>query len=128
MNIYVDHSDEFIINIKEWCRNNPLDIKEYRTESAIPAWNKGIPTTASQRKKQSLALKGVKKQPFTEEHKKNMSLAATGKKRTFSEEHRKNLSKASKVSTQGRRWYTNGTINKMCIDCPGPDFYIGRTL
>ena len=127
MNIYIDPSDEFINNIKEWCRNNPLDIKECG-HTTLPAWNKGIPTTTSQRKKQSLALKGVKKQPFTEKHKKNMSLAAIGKKRTFSEEHRKNLSKANKVSTQGRRWWTNGIINKMCIDCPGSDFYIGRIL
>jgi hypothetical protein len=44
--------------------------------------------------------------------------------RIISDETRKKQSKARK----GKRWWTNGNDSIMSFDCPGDDWYIGRTL
>ena len=53
MSIYTDANNEFVINITEWCKNNPLDLSTLDYSKFIPppnkgkkglqeAWNKGI--------------------------------------------------------------------------------------
>ncbi len=34
----------------------------------------------------------------------------------------------SGAAKSGNRWWTNGQINKRGIECPGEDWFIGRTL
>ena len=119
--------------------------KSLETRQKLSVANTGKKHTEETRRKMSQTRMGKKKAPmseetkqkisesrksmkFTEEHKKKLSLSKKGKIRTFSQEHRNKLSASSKIFNLGRRWYTNGKINKKSIDCPGTDFYIGRTL
>jgi NOL1/NOP2/fmu family ribosome biogenesis protein len=119
--------------------------KSLETRHKLSVSNTGKKHTEETRKKLSLMRKGKKRPPlpeevkrkiseskkgykFTEQHKKNLSLSHKGKKRTFSQEHRNKLRESSKISQKGIRWYTNGKINKRVKECPGIDYYIGRTL
>lgn len=75
----------------------------------------------------SIKLKGVKKNPFTDEHRRKLSLAKIGTKRTFSDEHRRNLSKAVSISQKGVKWFTDGIRNVRSRECP-EGFHNGRTI
>jgi len=50
-----------------------------------------------------------------------------GSKRKITTELKKILSEKSKGNTnvRGTRWWTNGSINKRCIECPGEGFVLG---
>ena len=51
--------------------------RKYRSE-AISLVHKGVPESAESNLKRSIAQKGIPKGPFTEEHRKNLSLAKKG--------------------------------------------------
>ena len=81
--------------------------------------------------------KGKKLGPFSEEHKAKLSASMKGKK--LSEEHRAKIAASMKgkpkseetraklaVVNKGTRLWTNGEINKMCLECPGEGWYLGR--
>jgi len=40
------------------------------------------------------------------------------------QEHKENIGK----QFRDRRHWTNGIVNKFCVECPGDDFYLGRTI
>ena len=57
------------------------------------------------------------------------------KGRKQSEEHIFNSVNARRISQQGkcsplknRKWWNNGTTTKMAVECPGPDWILGRRL
>lgn len=81
-------------------------------------------TTYEARAKMSKCHKGIK---FSEEHKHKLSLAQRGKKRgPLSEEHKAKLREKSKAAqlnnpsfgSKGMHWYNNGTISKFAYECP----------
>jgi hypothetical protein len=69
------------------------------------------------KKKMSEALKG---KTFSEERKKVMSEVQKGK--ILSEETKKKMSEAKK----GKKWWNNGIINTMMVECPGDSWKPGR--
>ena len=83
------------------------------------------------RKKMSKCHKGVK---FSDEHKLKISLAQRGKKRgPLSEEHKAKLREKSKSAqlnnpsfgSKGMHWYNDGTTSVLTYECP-PGFVKGR--
>lgn len=82
MNYLSDPTDELIIELREWCKNNPLDRSEYNHE-IVPSWNKGIPHTnetkklISQRQMGNSYSKG-KKKPHAKENLKHIKHRAFG--------------------------------------------------
>jgi hypothetical protein len=70
-------------------------------------WNKGLPNSVVSRK-------GCK---HTETTKTKM-------RKPKSLSHRENIG----IQFKNRIHWTNGIINKFCLDCPGPDFYRGRVI
>ena len=83
------------------------------------------------RKKMSKCHKGVK---FSNEHKLKISLAQRGKKRgPLSEEHKAKLREKSKAAqlnnpsfgSKGMHWYNDGTTSVLTYECP-PGFVKGR--
>lgn len=62
MNIYTPNSyDPFILELKEWCKNNPLNIEELGHEK-VDAWNKGVPLSDEWKKNISKSTKGIRVQ------------------------------------------------------------------
>ena len=62
MSIYsFKDGDEFITELKEWVKNNPLQPEDFQQEK-IPAWNKGVPLTPEWKQNISKSTKGVKVQ------------------------------------------------------------------
>lgn len=93
MNIY-SQNDEFIIELREWCKNNPLDLSNQETfQKPLPAWNKGLKHLDSTKKKLSLKNQHRGKS-LPEELKNKISLKLKG--RVFSEQHLKRKSEAQK--------------------------------
>ena len=58
----------------------------------------------------------------SEEHKRKISDAMKGK--TFSEEHKRKLSEKK----QNRKWWNDGQISKMSVECPGDGWVPGRIM
>lgn len=79
----------------------------------------GIRRSSETREKMSLARRG--RPPISEETRARLSESHKGKQ--FSEHQKMLLSEHSK----GRRFYTNGVINKFCRECP-EGFWRGKTL
>jgi len=72
-------------------------------------WNKGIPQTAEQREKNAISHrgqgKGIKKGPFTNEHKKKLSAAHRGiSKGPMSTEHKTKIGLSNKGVSRHRSW------------------------
>jgi len=71
---------------------------------------------------------------YTEEMRKARSLRAVGNQNAKGGKSKtgQTLSESTKQLIGARRigaiWWTNGTINKVVKDCPGPDWTRGRTL
>lgn len=75
--------------------------------------------TEEQRKKRAdNCRKLFKGKPKTEEQRRKLSECNKGK--SLSEETKKkmSISKKGNKSNKGLHWYTNGLINKVCIECP----------
>lgn len=89
--------------------------------------------TELQREKISKSLTGRK---FTESHRKNLSLARTGKlvteetREKMSNSHRGrvawNKGKIGLTKRSGYKWWNNGFIQTLSIDCPDDTFKKGR--
>ncbi len=79
-------------------KTTPPEVIEKLRQSHIGqvAWNKGLTWSQEARNKISKTLTGRKRGPFTEEHRKNMSLSRIGMK--LSIEHRKHISQATSGS------------------------------
>jgi hypothetical protein len=73
-------------------RTEDVKMKMRKPKSRGTNTLKGKKLSDEHRLKLSLAIKDKKKKPFSEEHKKNISLARKGI--IFTEEHKKNISKA----------------------------------
>jgi hypothetical protein len=58
----------------------------------------------------------------SEEHKRKISQAMKGK--TFSEEHKAKLSEKK----QNIKWWNDGQISKMSVECPGDSWVSGRIM
>ena len=58
----------------------------------------------------------------SEEHKRKISDAMKGK--TFSEEHKRKLSEKK----QNRKWWNDGQISKISVECPGDGWVNGRIM
>lgn len=54
----------------------------------------------------------------TEEQKRKLSERNKGKKLSEETKKKMSISKKGNKSTKGLHWYTNGLINKVCIECP----------
>ncbi len=82
MNYLSDPTDELIMQLREWCKNNPLDRSEYNQE-IVPSWNKGISHTnetkklISQRQMGNSYSRG-KKKPHAKENLKHIKHRAFG--------------------------------------------------
>jgi hypothetical protein len=64
MSIYIlDDNDEFIISLKKYLKENPINLEEYRTDEwvYIPPWNKGISPSEETRALLSKIGKGKKR-------------------------------------------------------------------
>ena len=119
MSIYTDANNELVISITEWCKNNPLDLSQYKSQNVPPPCSfagmnhteetkkhlsgvhKKIPSpwlqtdeAKAKRRKSSIG----KKMPERDEvWKEKQRLSQLGKKRKpFTEEHKLRLSIASK--------------------------------
>lgn len=97
MNIYAPKdTDEFIISLKEYLKNNPFDKKDHQPDDwiVIPTWNKGIKASPETKLKMSISRKG---RTLSEEHKLKISESKKGQ--ILSEEHKLKLSEMSKKHT-----------------------------
>jgi hypothetical protein len=81
-----DATDEFVVELREWCKNNPLDISEYHQKHIPPisaGWNKGIAHSEETKKLISESKKGKscnkgKKAPYAKENLKKIKHRAFG--------------------------------------------------
>ena len=119
MSIYTDANNEFVISITEWCKNNLLDLSQYKNQNVPPPCSfAGMKHDEETKKRISESHKGKhkpwlqseetkakrkessigKKMPERDEvWKEKQRLSQLGKKRKpFTEEHRLRLSIASK--------------------------------
>jgi len=89
-------------------------------------WKKGWETrrrngwkpSAETKQKQSDALKGKPKAPFSDEHKAKISEAVK-------KQHEEGRS-AGYPNLAGTKWWNNGEINKRSKECPGEGFKLGK--
>lgn len=44
------------------------------------------------------------------------------------QKYREKLSQQMKEKMKGAHWWTDGKVNKLCKDCPGENFHLGRTI
>lgn len=72
------------------------------------------------KKKQSEALKGLKRKPFSDEHRAKI---AENTKRQHIEG---NIGKYPNHAST--KWWNNGVINKRSKECPGPNFKLGKLI
>jgi len=90
MSIYnFKDNDEFIVELKEYLKNNPNCITETLQENnseLIPSWNKGIPCSEEMKIHLSKKLKGRK---FSKEWKQKISDSHKGMKKPWIVEHNK---------------------------------------
>ena len=96
---------------------------------------KGKIQTEETRRKKSESLKGKKKKPFSEEHRRKISEAKKCKPSPFkgkkmSYESRRKLSESHKghpptKGSLGMHWYNNGIVNNLAYECPN-GFVKGR--
>jgi hypothetical protein len=124
MNIYTpNHDDELFSSLKEWCRNNPIDLKELGHEK-IPAWNKGIPNSPETRRLCGLA---AKKKVMTPEMIENYRQSKLGEKnpnfggKSWTKEAREKLSKSIKGKKNPTmvEWHKhNVCYGKTKVVCP----------
>ena len=82
MNYLSDPTDEFFIQLRNWCKNNPTDISEYG-HTSVPSWNKGIPHTEETKKLISQSQLGNsyskgKKKPHAKDNLKQIKHRAFG--------------------------------------------------
>jgi hypothetical protein len=119
MSIYTDNNNELVKDIMEWCKNNPIDLTQFKNQNVpAPCSFAGMKHTEETKKQISESHKG-KDKPWlqTEETKKKRRVSSIGKKmperddvwkekqrlsqigkkrKPFTEEHRRKLSEASK--------------------------------
>lgn len=91
---------------------------EYNIEDGGQRGSAG-PMSDDHKSKISEALKGRKRQPYSEEWKKHMSEAQKGKH--HSEEHKRKIAEASKGkpgTVNGLHWYNNGVVEKYSLEYP----------
>lgn len=111
------------------------DVSE-ETREKLRKHNLGRKHTEETKRKLSEMFKGVKKPPFSEEHKRKISLARKGKPNLknrgrshpawnkgipITEEVRRKNSE----SHRGKRWYNNGITSVLTRECP-EGFKLGR--
>lgn len=89
--------------------------------------------TEEEKNKISNSLKGEKNHFYGKHHSEETKLLISEKckavvREPFTEEHKKKLSESNKGKNKGKKWFTNGVINKLCYECPGEGFVKGRTL
>jgi hypothetical protein len=126
MNIYAPKdTDDIVISLKEYFKNNPFNIKDHQPDDwiAIPAWNKGKKKIYSREvlQKMSESRKGntnMLGKKHSEESKQKMSLSAFCRDHTYL--HKKvltpngefsSLSEAAKYYNKSRSWATNQLKN-----------------
>ena len=105
MNIYAPKdTDDIVISLKEYFKNNPFDIKDHRPDDwiAIPAWNKGLKSSPETISKLSISQKNRLKNGQPESQK----LAA---KKAMTENSKRTMvcDKCGKINNLGnhKRWH-----------------------
>lgn len=119
MSIYTDANNDLVISITEWCKNNPIDLSQYKQENVSPPCSfAGMKHDEETKKRMSESQKGKhkpwlqtdeakekrrasligRKMPERDDAwKEKQRLSQLGKKRKpFTEEHKLRLSIASK--------------------------------
>jgi len=113
--------------------NNGVIMSE-ETKRKISEANKGRIKSDEWKKNLSGAMKG---KPKSEEHRRNNSEGQKGK--TLSEETKRKMSESHKNPSEeirkkmieakkGSKWWNNGKETKLCIECPGEEWIMGRIL
>jgi len=119
--------DTFRVDLIEWCSSKrELDQKEIDWIKAIGKWPVSYNLTNGGEGGNGGANKGIKKPPYTDEQRRNLSLAMTGKKR--SEEAKRKDSESKKgnknpmfgkpAHNSGKHWYNDGVKNVYDFECP----------
>lgn len=138
LNTYYDRPEEELIFLTK---------KEHRTlhaKNMNSATRKKLSENHVVTEKMKAAWEQRKGIEFSEEHKKNISIACIGRKpwndgKSWNDETKKKISETKKGRKQsleekqkqiaaqiGKHWFTNGTENKFCYECP-EGFRPGRT-
>lgn len=78
------------------------------------------------REKISRALKGKKRAPFSEEHRKHLSEAHKDKRPWLGKLHTEEAKIKMSNTRRGSIFWNNGIINTRSKECPGPNFIRGR--
>jgi hypothetical protein len=76
------------------------------------------PHSEETKRKISEAKKGKPLGPFSEEHRRKMSIASQNR----SEEYRQKMS----IAKKGKKWATNGKVSKLVTDLPDSSWWWGR--
>ena len=84
-----------------------------KIEDHLSLHHKGKPLSEEHKRSLSEARKG---QLNSEEARRKMSKSHKGKH--LSEETKKKTSKSMKGRHKGKHWFTNGTENRFCFECP----------
>lgn len=103
MNIYSSFINDFILDLKEWCKDNPLKQEDYNNENSFKIRPQFIWLGRKHSIETIEKMKKVDKSYMqTEEYKSKLSLAKKDKpnpklkNRVFSEEHRRKISESKK--------------------------------